>query len=75
MNTQTLWNGKSGQLLPAYGRDYKNKKEVQAALDAGKDFILVTYQGETYINKEQIAPGSTFLVRYSKQMKVGQFKV
>ena len=27
-------------LLPAYGRDYRNKASIQADLDANKDFIL-----------------------------------
>jgi len=28
---------------PSYGRDYKTKKEVQAAWDANKDFIILSY--------------------------------
>jgi hypothetical protein len=27
-------------LIPAYGRDYKNKAEVLTAYNAGKDFII-----------------------------------
>ena len=27
-------------LIPAYGRDYRSRKEVQEAFDANKDFIV-----------------------------------
>lgn len=37
-------------LSPAYGRDYKSKKEVEAAWQAGKDFIIETY-GHPYSGK------------------------
>lgn len=27
-------------LIPAYGRDYKSKKAIQADLEANKDFVI-----------------------------------
>ena len=43
-------------LIPAYGRDYKSKKEVLADWNAGKDFRIATASG--YINKEDATKGS-----------------
>lgn len=41
-------------VVPAYGRDYKSKKEVQADWDAGKDFLIQTFGPNhgRYINKQ-----------------------
>ena len=33
------------EVLPAYGRDYKNHKEIQTDWDAGKDFIAMSFMG------------------------------
>ncbi len=59
-------------LTPAYGADYKSQKEVKAALDEGKDFIIndITsrWNGLT-INKADLK-GTTFRVRYAKLRKV-----
>jgi hypothetical protein len=41
-------------LTPAYGRDYKNKKECLADFESGKDFIYNTFNGQTYCNKEDL---------------------
>lgn len=35
-------------LTPAYGRDYKTKKEFMADFEAGKDFIINTISTLTY---------------------------
>lgn len=60
-------------LTPAYGRDYKNKKEVLEAFNSEKDFIL---QPEgAYINKQQIATGVTVNIRYNKLRSVLPVKV
>ncbi len=58
-------------LTPAYGRDYKSKKEIEADLKANKDFILQP-EGQ-YINYEQL-PRGFHQVRYSKLKKVHGFK-
>ena len=61
-------------LLPAYGRDYKNKKSIINDLNAFKDFI-VSHSGQ-YINKQQFNElGITsFNVRFSKQRKLVNIK-
>ena len=62
-------------LLPAYGRDYKNKKSIINDLNALKDFI-VSHSGQ-YINKQQFNElGITsFNVRYSQQRKLVNIKI
>lgn len=59
-------------LVPAYGRDYKSKKELLADFVANKDFHLQTYNGQTYINREQIEKihEREVMVRYAKCTKV-----
>jgi hypothetical protein len=56
-------------LQPAYGRDYKSKAEVQAALDEGKDFIMPSGQ---YIAIEELRKHGikNIEVRYGKLRKV-----
>ena len=63
-------------LLPAYGRDYKSKKEILSDLNDDKDFILSGLRGG-YINKPQlISEGMTnVVIRYNKQMKVTSVKL
>lgn len=52
-------------LIPAYGRDYKTKADVQAAWMAGKDFLVADmsnpWDGKP-VNREQI---------YQAQMEPG----
>jgi len=55
-------------LTPAYGRDYKSAKAVEADFNTNKDFVLQP-QG-CYINKEQIEIGTKLEMRYSKLQKV-----
>lgn len=59
-------------LVPAYGRDYKSKKELLADFAANKDFYLVTYNGQTYVNKEDVEKTGEkeVMVRYSKCTKI-----
>ena len=46
-------------LIPAYGRDYKTKKAVQADWDANKDFLAVGVTGGGMTNKQDCEmPGS-----------------
>lgn len=54
-------------LTPAYGRDYKSKKEVEEALAAGKDFVV--QPDGSYINYAELPRGS-HQVRYAKLKKV-----
>lgn len=62
-------------LTPAYGRDYRSKKAVQADLDADLDFIIADfghrYEGKP-VNKSQLIETGVkqVNVRYSKLRKV-----
>ena len=57
------------EVTPAYGRDYKNQKEVKADWDADKDF-RDTVTGR-YINKSGAERlGLKVIVRYAKNLKV-----
>lgn len=63
-------------LIPAYGRDYKSTKEVQADLDADKDFEAVGIgQPQGYINKAGLlaAGEDKVLVRYKGKTRQGVF--
>lgn len=67
-------------LTPAYGRDYKSKKSVEADLLAGKDFILADF-GHPYEGKPINIDGIrhegavTVNVRYGNLRKVCVVKV
>jgi len=62
-------------LLPAYGRDYKNKKLIIDDLNNNKDFIEST--SLRAINKQQFKELniSSFNVRYDQQRKVTNIKI
>lgn len=63
-------------LTPAYGRDYKNAKEVKAAWDQGRDFIIADIMhpdSGRYVNKPQL-PGQTAMIRYAGLRKIVQVK-
>lgn len=62
-------------VTPAYGRDYRSKAEVQADWDADKDFILQSFNGSGYVNRQDFAPGATVNIRYSQLRKVAVIKV
>lgn len=59
------------EVVPAYGRDYKNQAEVKKDWNADKDF-QDTVTG-SYTNKSDCKNlGLSVIVRYSRQMKVMQ---
>ena len=62
-------------LLPAYGRDYKNKKLIIEDLNSNKDFIESS--SNSYINKQQFKELniSSFNVRYDSQRKITNIKI
>jgi hypothetical protein len=65
-------------LVPAYGRDYKSGKEVQADWDAGKDFQIAdafSPDDGKYINKADARPGQSFNIRYKKLTQIKVIKV
>jgi len=60
-------------VVPAYGRDYKSKKEVQEAFDANKDFTINDLFGGNdgrAVNKQDLQPGDVLNVRYKKLTQV-----
>ena len=63
---------------PAYGRDYKNKKEILADYLANNDFELTSiFEGQRKINKETcLLMGICCLrVRYGNLRKVASINV
>ncbi len=65
----------SGVITPAYGRDYKSLKDVQADFDAGKDFRWQSFDGEGIVNREDFVVGAKIQARYAKVRKVGMVTV
>lgn len=61
-------------LTPAYGRDYKSKKEVIAALNKPEDFLANHYTGTTYCSVRDLADGE-HSVRYKKLTQQAIVKV
>ncbi len=64
-------------LIPAYGRDYKSAKDVKADFNAEKDFMtsdIFTGYGQL-INKQQIATGTSVVIRYKRNTQVTVIKV
>jgi hypothetical protein len=67
-------------LVPAYGRDYKSKREVMEAWDAGKDFIvqdmMSPYDGKPINKADAKAAGiGNVNIRYKKMRSVAVIKV
>lgn len=52
--------------VPAYGRDYKSKKEVLADWNAGKDFLVQDVVESGYINKNDKPANVVLQIRYKK---------
>ena len=65
-------------LIPAYGRDYKSKKEVLNDFNAEKDFIIADfshpYDGKP-VNKQQLDAGTTVNIRYKKLTNICQVQL
>ncbi len=65
--------GTSLTVIPAYGRDYKSKAEVQEAYDKGQDFIIQDFfsgsDGRAVSKREVDAEGITLNVRYDRLTK------
>jgi hypothetical protein len=65
-------------LTPAYGRDYRSKKEIEADLLAGKDFVVRAFNApDTYINLPQLlALGTASVnVRYKQDRSICVIKL
>lgn len=67
-------------LTPAYGRDYKSKKEVLEDFNAGKDFVIADithpYSGKPVDKKSLIVEGERqVMIRYKKLTQVAVVKL
>jgi hypothetical protein len=64
-------------LIPAYGRDYKSKKEILKDFDSHKDFLIADffhpYDGKP-ANKIDLKDYSIILIRYNKLRKITNIK-
>jgi hypothetical protein len=60
-------------LVPAYGRDYKSKKEVLSDYNAGKDFLVSDFfspfDGKP-ANKNDLAGERRIFIRYKKLTQI-----
>ena len=65
-------------LIPAYGRDYKSQKAVQADWDANKDFIVADMfsgaDGKPTNKQDCIAMNLSLIIRYDRLTKVYKVK-
>jgi hypothetical protein len=64
-------------LTPAYGRDYKSKKEVLEAFHNNQDFILNSIAGTGICNKKDLEEmESNFVnIRYKKLTQIVVVKI
>ena len=67
-------------LVPAYGRDYKSKKDVITAWESGKDFLICDISNPDdgrYVNIDQsdMLGKITLNIRYKKLTQVCQVKI
>jgi hypothetical protein len=58
------------ELTPAYGNDYKSKKEVEQAFRNGKDFAGDYSLGFKYCSIRDFEPKVKVLLRYKKLTQV-----
>jgi hypothetical protein len=63
-------------LIPAYGRDYNSKQEVETAFNDNKDFLIADVFNRYYnkpVNKNDLvnsSMASRVKIRYNKKTKV-----
>jgi hypothetical protein len=65
-------------LTPAYGRDYRTKRDALSDFAAGKDFILADYSSPwdgKPVSRQDLPAGSTVNLRFDKLRKVAVAKV
>ena len=58
------------ELIPAYGRDYKKKADVEKDFRDGKDFEGDYSLGFKLCSVRDFAPGTKVLLRYKKHTAV-----
>ena len=59
---------------PAYGRDYKNKKDAVAAFVSGKDWLLMGLTC-TYFSIRDLQAGTKVELRYNKRRNLTIYEV
>ena len=64
-------------VVPAYSRDYKNKKQILADYLANKDFQVPDVSNRGYINRQDCLKMGIdcFIIRYYNNRKVASFNV
>lgn len=69
------------EVIPAYGRDYKNQKDAQADWKDNKDFQISEAGsdpqarfGQYVTRAEAVAAGLSVIIRYGNRQKVMQAK-
>ena len=62
-------------LTPAYGRDYKSKKEVLKDFLDGKDFIYNDPFRQCYCSIRDFKPGDVVNLRYHKLTRVTSHRI
>jgi hypothetical protein len=66
------------ELLPAYGRDYTSKKQVQADWLADKDFYIANLGQRSYTTRQELIDQKYqgwINIRYKKQTQVHVIKL
>ena len=56
--------------VPAYGRDYKSKKEVMADWNSGKDFLIQDMMLSGYVNKDDKPADMQLNIRYKNLTQI-----
>ena len=56
--------------VPAYGRDYKTKKEVLKAWNEGQDFLILDMFLSGYVNKDDKPKDLVLNIRYKNRTQV-----
>ena len=65
-----MGHGQFFDATPAYGRDYKNQKDVLRDWHSDKDFMIHSGLQSTYTNKADMAgQGHRLILRYANGMK------
>ena len=64
-------------IIPAYGRDYKTKKEFESDFNDMKDFKLISFNEESYCNKDDLLAMNikSVKIRFNKLTKFSILEV
>ena len=63
-------------LLPAYGRDYKNKAAIIEDINSEKDFLMSSFKPALFNKSQLISKGfKSIVIRYANERKVTSLKL